>query len=90
LWTDERPTGTAYADHPLALNPVPTAELLYPVAAPEGTLSARLERWIRGELENRSTLEKDLKEAVTAFMVRVDATVSNARDRLNAAVNGKR
>jgi hypothetical protein len=90
LWTDERPNGTAYADHPLALNPVPTAEVLYPVAAPEGTLSARLERWIRGELENRSTLEKDLEEAVAAFMARVDATVSNARDRLNAAVYGKR
>jgi hypothetical protein len=90
LWTDERPNGTAYADHPLALIPVPTAEVLYPVAAPEGTLSARLERWIRGELENRSTLEKDLEEAVAAFMARVDTTVSNARDRLNAAVYGKR
>jgi hypothetical protein len=90
LWTDERPDASSYADHPLAQDPVPTAEALDPIQAPEGTLSARLERWIRGELENRGTLEEELDGAVAAFMARIEATASSARDRLTSAVYGKR
>jgi hypothetical protein len=90
LWTDERPNGSSYADHPLAQDPLPTAESLDPIQAPEGTLSARLERWIRGDIENRGTLEEELEVAVAAFMARIEATASSARDRLTSAVYGKR
>jgi hypothetical protein len=90
LWTDERPNVSSYADHPLAQDPVPAAEILDPIQAPEGTLSARLERWIRGDLENRGTLEAELEAAVAAFMARIEATASSARDRLTSAVYGKR
>ncbi len=90
LWTDERPTGTSYADHPLAEDPVPAAPALDPVEAPEGSLSARLERWLQGTLANRGTFEEDLEAAVVAFMARIEATTGAARERLAAAVYGKR
>ncbi len=90
LWTDERPGGMSYADHPLAVDPVRTAPALEAVEAPEGSLSARLERWLQGALANRGTLEADFEEAVVAFMARVEATASGARGRLAAAVYGKR
>jgi hypothetical protein len=90
LWTDERPTGTPYADHPLAEDPVPAAPALDPVEAPEGSLSARLERWLQGTLANRETFEEDLEAAVVAFMARLEATTGAARERLAAAVYGKR
>ncbi len=90
LWTDERPGGMSYADHPLAADPVRAAPALDAVEAPEGSLSARLERWLQGALANRGTLEADLEEAVVAFMARIEATASGARERLAAAVYGKR
>ncbi|BDG74041.1 hypothetical protein [Roseomonas fluvialis] len=90
LWTDDRPNGAPYAEHPLAADPVPTAPMLEPVEAPEGSLSARLERWLAGALANRATLEADLEAAIVAFLARVAATASDARDRLAAAVYGPR
>lgn len=90
LWTDERPDGPPYADHLLAADPVPYAETLEPVPAPEGSLSARLERWLQGALANRSTLEADLDAAVVAFLERIRLTEAEARERLTSAVYGKR
>lgn len=80
----------AYADHPLAKEPVPVAPSLDPVEAPEGSLSARLERWLQGALENRGTFEADLEAEVIAVMARIEATAALARERLAAAVYGKR
>lgn len=90
LWTDERPHGATIADHPLAQDPVPWASALDPVEAPEGSLSARLERWLRGELENCGTFEADLEAAIVAFLARIEATTSGARNRLVAAVYGSK
>lgn len=90
LWTDERPDGPPWGNHPLAADPVPAATSLDPIEAPEGSLSARLERWMSGTLDNRPALEEDLESAILTFLARIEATLSEARSRLAAAVYGRK
>ena len=59
-----------------------------PTVAAEGTIFARLERWIRGDLEGyerigSSTLEEELAHRIEKLVSACEATLTEARRRLD-------
>jgi hypothetical protein len=95
FWTDERADGTSYRDHPLVANGerlpphfLEPARFLEPVNAPEGSLYAFIERWLRGELKGQPRLEDALEAEARAFVERMRATEAHARNVTLRAMYG--
>jgi hypothetical protein len=82
LWSDERQR--EYFHGASGSNDTVVGLAATPVLAPEGSLLALLERWWRGELQNRASLREELEREVRDAVERLDAHIRFARESLRA------
>lgn len=85
LWSDERQRVASYYFHGASgSNGTVVGSPATPVLSPEGSLLALLERWWRGELQNRASLRDELEKEVQDAVERLEAHIKFARESLRA------
>ena len=81
-WIDARNGETGFDDQMNFFSQVDLNST--PVMAPEGTLLALMERWWRGEVQNRAPLRDELEAAVIDALQCLKAYEESARESLRA------